>query len=655
MTTKDRSRVARWLTSAFLLISACGDDTSPSVTASAGETEGTGGDETRGDDPSTTLPSTSVSASGTGDTTSADETGSSESDSDSDSDSDTNGPRCGDGVADGDEACDGRDLKGATCESEGFDGGTLSCSRGCELDLSQCSIATCGDGVIEGREECDGRQLGGATCESEGFDGGDISCTRNCLLDVSACWTAVCGNGTIEEGEECDGDALGRASCTSQGFDGGTLGCTATCEYDTSACTTCGDGEIDGAEQCDGNNLGGASCVSEGFDNGTLACANDCSFDTSGCVNFMCGNGVIEGTEACDGNDLDGETCQSQGFDGGTLACAANCVFDTSGCTTDAGDCCESNGSPGCNDASCQATVCAVDAFCCNTSWDGLCANLAADECGALCGGGGGAGDCCAANGTPGCEDASCQATVCGQDAFCCDNQWDGICASIANDECAVCGGGGGVGDCCAANGTPGCEDASCQATVCGQDAFCCDNQWDGICAGIANDECAVCGGGGGAGDCCAANGTPGCEDASCQATVCGQDAFCCNNQWDGICAGIANDECAVCGGGGPLTDCCAANGTPGCNDANCQATVCAQDAFCCNNSWDGICANIANNSCAVCGGGPSSDCCNANGTPGCDDAACQALICGQDAFCCTNSWDGICASAAQSQCGVCN
>ena len=45
---------------------------------------------------------------------------------------------CGNGVKEPGEYCDGEDLGGATCESLGFDGGTLSCQQDCRLDASEC-------------------------------------------------------------------------------------------------------------------------------------------------------------------------------------------------------------------------------------------------------------------------------------------------------------------------------------------------------------------------------------------------------------------------------------------------------------------------------------------------------------------------------------
>ncbi len=135
-----------------------------------------------------------------------------------------------------------------------------------------------------------------------------------------------------------------------------------------------------------------------------------------------------------------------------------------------------------------------------------------------------------------------------------------------------------GVSDCCSANGTPGCDNPTCEAAVCAIDSFCCDVEWDGICAGEAAANCQVCevtpytvgtttifcqeqpsqgdrpeGGGS---DCCIANGTPGCDDATCQALICGQDPFCCDTAWDSICADAAVAQCAVCQGGGGGASC---------------------------------------------------------------------------------------------------
>jgi len=273
-------------------------------------------------------------------------------------------PVCGDGIVGSSEACDGADLGGASCESEGFDAGAIGCSPDCiAYDTSGCVTFECGNGVIEGREACDGADLAGSDCIGQDYDAGTLGCQPSCTAyDVSGCVMFECGNGALDPGEDCDGEGetpecdanctfamcgdltlnaslgeacdtgdLGGASCASQGFDGGVLDCHDSCQLDTTGCHVCGDTVLNGAEQCDGGDLGGQTCVTQGFDGGGLACSPDCgAFDTSAC--FACGDGSIEGNEICDGADLGGATCDSLGLFGGTLACSPSCTFDFTTC-----------------------------------------------------------------------------------------------------------------------------------------------------------------------------------------------------------------------------------------------------------------------------------------------------------------------------------
>nr|WP_276598575.1 hypothetical protein [Nannocystis sp. SCPEA4] len=194
-------------------------------------------------------------------------------------------PTCGNAALDAGEVCDGTELGGATCESEGFDGGTLACQADCTaLDVSGCTMVTCGNGGIDGQEACDGADLGDETCVTQGFEGGTLACAANCMeFDTSQC--ATCGNDALEVDEVCDGTALGGETCETQGFAGGQLACQADCSgLDTTGCTTCGDGDIDAGEQCDSADLGGATCQSLGLGSGAVTCAATCEFDTSACV-----------------------------------------------------------------------------------------------------------------------------------------------------------------------------------------------------------------------------------------------------------------------------------------------------------------------------------------------------------------------------------
>lgn len=256
-----------------------------------------------------------------------------------DGDGDSDSVVCGNGLVDGDEACDGAALAGATCVTQGFDDGTLACAAGCgAFDTSNCYIFSCGNGFIEGLEVCDNTELAGATCASRGFLGGTLACSENCLsFDTSSCFLFECGNDLHQGDEPCDGVDLDGATCITRGFDAGTLACASDCSsFDESGCRmfACGNDILEASELCDVSQLSGATCVSQGLDGGTLVCAVDCSaYDTSGC--YVCGDAIQEGPEVCDGPALAGGDCVNQGFQGGTLACASDCsAYDLSGCYT---------------------------------------------------------------------------------------------------------------------------------------------------------------------------------------------------------------------------------------------------------------------------------------------------------------------------------
>jgi hypothetical protein len=62
----------------------------------------------------------------------------------------------------------------------------------CEVD---CGLAPfCGDGSINlPGEQCDGADLGGQTCFSQGFDSGTLACTGTCQFDTTGCEGSSCG------------------------------------------------------------------------------------------------------------------------------------------------------------------------------------------------------------------------------------------------------------------------------------------------------------------------------------------------------------------------------------------------------------------------------------------------------------------------------
>ena len=76
------------------------------------------------------------------------------------------------------------------------------------------------------------------------------------------------------------------------------------------------------------------------------------------------------------GNTMTASTCNQADFDTQISIFCGDCVSD----------CCFDNGTPGCDDSDCEDTICGIDPFCCNTAWDQLCADQAANFCG-ICSG----------------------------------------------------------------------------------------------------------------------------------------------------------------------------------------------------------------------------------------------------------------------------
>ena len=294
----------------------------------------------------------------------------------------------------------------------------------------------------------------------------------------------ACGNDAVEDAEVCDGVDLAGQDCVSQGFGGGTLACADDCTaFDTSNCTVggcthdiCAQGEalVVGCDDCvDQICALDPFCCDDSWDG---QCVNEVN-SICGIVCPGCGNDVIEGMEVCDGSDLALEDCVSQGFEAGTLACAADCsAFDTTACGDLGADCCVAHGSPGCTDDVCEASVCALDAFCCNNTWDGQCAGeaLADPNCFAACGGAAVCGDDLA-QGAEACDGTD----LLGQD--CVTQGFDGGTLACAGDctgfDTTACT--NDPSDCCIANGGLGCDDDACEAAVCAFDSWCCNNSWD--------------------------------------------------------------------------------------------------------------------------------------------------------------------------------
>lgn len=296
-------------------------------------------------------------------------------------------PRCGNGLVQPGEQCDGTNLNGQSCRSIGLAGGTLRCNRNCTFDANRCErpapdrFFECVDqtAAFVPSDECAERLCNcnlnatedcGPECwrllrcatNSCGGNGDDLNCIfencpiqaaneatamRRCLeANVDACLLltppppprSVCGNGIMEPGEACDRTDLGGLTCNA--FDlVGRLRCDSNCRLRFDGCSrpeeTCGNGVRDIGEECDPAMPFSLGCSAFNLGGGAVGCTPACRFDFSGCQPRQpCGNGVIEPGERCDRTNLGGASCATFGLRGDGLRCNARCQLDPSACET---------------------------------------------------------------------------------------------------------------------------------------------------------------------------------------------------------------------------------------------------------------------------------------------------------------------------------
>lgn len=118
-----------------------------------------------------------------------------------------------------------------------------------------------------------------------------------------------------------------------------------------------------------------------------------------------------------------------------------NFEFDTAACQS-SNVCCEESKTGGCSsDVPVETCVCAEDNFCCTSTWDDTCVSIAINQCNLSCvADDPGAGDCCAANMTPGCEYDSVESCACTWNTDCCmEADWTSECVETVNTQCGGC------------------------------------------------------------------------------------------------------------------------------------------------------------------------------------------------------------------------
>jgi len=98
------------------------------------------------------------------------------------------------------------------------------------------------------------------------------------------------------------------------------------------------------------------------------------------------------------------------------------------------------------------------------------------------------------------------------------------------------------------------------------------------------------------------------------------------------------------------LGDCFAQHTGVGCNDPDTCGAICNVDMACCDNLWDDICMQKAlgfRDGFPGCGDASRGLCTQPHTTAGCANRTCCQAICLADLFCCDTTWDTLCADDA--------
>jgi hypothetical protein len=137
---------------------------------------------------------------------------------------------CGDGVASGAEACDGNDVRGATCPSGS---GVVRCTPECALDYQLCP-EVCGDGIVNGTEECEAS----LSCGSDEDCGPGLVC-------YPLFGECVPGGGGFGPNLSCSFYNTKAIGVDKPYASGAVERCTDDCFFGRNNCGFCGDGELD--------------------------------------------------------------------------------------------------------------------------------------------------------------------------------------------------------------------------------------------------------------------------------------------------------------------------------------------------------------------------------------------------------------------------
>ena len=300
---------------------------------------------------------------------------------------------------------------------------------------------------------------GGCLATNINYSGGDIDITANGFtegfvffgFDPGACETITITfeDGSIAGGVEVCNDCV-PAECGNGVCEAGED--STTCPEDCTA-GECPAGQV---ADCDGSGeCWTEAWIADGFCDGTAQQygADLCCYDNDGgdCTEEECA--PIAGACCTDGacTEVLPDDCEANGgtFVGGSCE-AFPCGSEYEDCGDPAaGSCFEENGSAGCDNEICCATVCEVDDACCLAEWDAICVEYANQFCNPNQGN-------CAAGEVEDCDGSG----ECWTEAWVGDGYCDGTAQQYGADLCCIDNDGG---DCTEEECTPNvCGDGEC-------------------------------------------------------------------------------------------------------------------------------------------------------------------------------------------------
>lgn len=278
------------------------------------------------------------------------------------------GPMCGNAKVEPPEACDGNNLNGKTCASEGFVGGMLVCKSDCTIDTSGCGTAemcnNAADDDIDGHVDC-----GDPDCFSDAIctTGGEVICDDfndndgDALIDcedASDCQAlAVCQPGGTPTGGACDSSSDCQANDSDpfcfdfpmwpDGY------CSEFCSFPTNDCG------------------GDAVCVYAGFPSGAGLCLDGCTTNADCRPGYTCQEPPDDNTGGlvCFPESEDCYNGTDDNNDGKADCADPSCDFEPS-CAEDCGNGVDDDGDGA---VDCQDGSCAFQAPCaeaCNNDVD---------------------------------------------------------------------------------------------------------------------------------------------------------------------------------------------------------------------------------------------------------------------------------------------